>query len=441
MRLKNIAAINPIANFCNICAALSAFNATSTYIQLPDEAQNRHWVGYLIILGLVLTIPFFTLCKKINLICLTTSTILNLTACYSLIFLGNTLIGYCLFFMCFIFNMFAFPKAHWKTRWGTLFFSIFTLAFGNFMITQKFLPWNQLTTTHSPFFLFGLDILAICSVIICLLFAQSIFADENKKATAATLAKSRFIANTSHELRTPLSAIIGFIDLLLDTNPTENERKKYLEVVKRSGNQLLEIVNDILDLSKIEADKLEIKKQVFELRPLLNDIGALMELKATKKGLQFSIHYRNSSPSQIYSDPLRLRQILVNLVGNAIKFTTEGEVKILVESIPSQNHNDLIQFDIVDTGPGIDKNYAKDLFEAFSQGANSLTQKIDGSGLGLSVSRELTELLGGKLELIDLPTNKGSIFRLSLPCKKAENPKKLAGDAQDTPPTPTPFKK
>ena len=229
-------------------------------------------------------------------------------------------------------------------------------------------------------------------------------------AETATTFKSQFLANMSHEIRTPLTSIIGYSESLLTDSLTEGERQFAQETINKNGNHLLGIINDILDLSKIEAGKIEIENMSVDLAELVSDVANLMLHKAHEKGLSFGFDYIAPIPRRIYTDPIRLKQILINLAGNAVKFTAVGGVKV---NILYQKEKEKLEFSVVDTGPGISSESQAKLFKAFTQADSSINRKFGGTGLGLVISSQLAEKLGGGIK-VESEVGKGSVFTVAI---------------------------
>ncbi|MGV3666172.1 MAG: PAS domain-containing protein [Leptospira bouyouniensis] len=229
-----------------------------------------------------------------------------------------------------------------------------------------------------------------------------------EKAEKASIAKSNFLANMSHEIRTPLNGVIGFADLLMRTELSQVQRK-YMETVHLSALSLLDLINDILDFSKIESGKMELYKERVNIYDLLHQIAEIVKHKAYEKGLELILNISPKVPRNVFVDSLRLRQILLNLIGNALKFTLRGEIQIKLTSEPINQNEYEFLFEVIDTGIGIDKENQTKIFEVFAQADSSTTRQFGGTGLGLSISSKLLQLFGSKIEL-ESKLHEGSRF-------------------------------
>tara|TARA_R110002111_G_scaffold227346_2_gene288883 strand:+ start:3886 stop:5454 length:1569 start_codon:yes stop_codon:yes gene_type:complete len=225
-------------------------------------------------------------------------------------------------------------------------------------------------------------------------------------AEAAAQAKSDFLANMSHEIRTPMTAILGFSELLQNGEIPEPERSKAVQTIQRNGRYLLEVISDILDLSKAEAGQLEIEKRLLNPANLLFDVQNLLNDRSQAKNNTLQLEIRGEIPTVIQTDPTRLKQALVNLVGNAIKFTEQGTIRILMEC---DHQNELLSYHVIDTGAGIPSNQLEYIFQPFGQADSSTTRKHAGTGLGLAITRRIAEMLGGDVSVRSEP-GKGSEF-------------------------------
>jgi len=245
---------------------------------------------------------------------------------------------------------------------------------------------------------------------------RKIAEEEMKRARSlaeqASRTKSEFLANMSHEIRTPLNGIIGMTELVMMSN-LEDDQKERLEAVKFSGESLLDIINDILDLSKIEARKLELDFVQFSLRGVIEKVLRPMSSKTSQKNLELILDISNGVPDYYVGDPVRLRQILFNLIGNAIKFTEKGEIKLEVRLVSEKNNNIELAFFIADTGIGIPADKMHNLFKSFSQADSSTSRKFGGTGLGLAISKSLVEMMKGKITVDSIP-DKGSVFKFNI---------------------------
>jgi PAS domain S-box-containing protein len=268
--------------------------------------------------------------------------------------------------------------------------------------------------------------------------AESALQRAKEAAEAANECKSAFLANMSHEIRTPMTAILGYADIVNETidcctvctaHPTcatRRTNREYMQTIKHNGEHLLEIINDILDLSKIEAEKMTTEQVVCSPHAIVAEVASLVRVRTEAKRLAFNTEFIGPVPETIRTDPLRLRQILINLLGNAIKFTDNGGVRLLVRLL-AETGRPQMQFDVIDSGIGMTNEQAARLFQAFSQADASTTRQFGGTGLGLTISKRLAQLLGGDVQLVDSQVGLGTRFRATVTTDLPEGVRMLEG--------------
>jgi CheY-like chemotaxis protein/HPt (histidine-containing phosphotransfer) domain-containing protein len=245
----------------------------------------------------------------------------------------------------------------------------------------------------------------------------------------ANSAKSRFLANMSHEIRTPMTAIIGYSDMTYRLLEDQTEAKQNIEAIQTNGKHLLALINDILDLSKIESGKMEFEKIDFSVIEVLSNIVSLMNSKAAEKKLELSVNYHSSIPRTINSDPTRLRQALLNLIDNAIKFTSSGSVNVEV-GIFGPETNQMIEFKVIDTGSGIEARRMDSIFKPFTQADSTITRNYGGTGLGLTITQEIVKALDGNIN-VESTIGKGTIFTVQIPVGSLDGVEMIDNPAEE----------
>ena len=253
-------------------------------------------------------------------------------------------------------------------------------------------------------------------------------------AETASAAKSQFLANMSHELRTPLNAILGYAQLL-DREALTDRQRAAVQTIDQSGRHLLTLITDILDLSKIEAGRLDLLPAAFDLHACVGNVANMIRLRTEEKGLDFTVHLADDLPRQLVGDAKRIRQVLLNLLGNAVKFTMTGEVRLAISALPSPGDEVLIRFEVSDTGDGIQQDQIERLFEPFEQ-AGTAIDRSGGTGLGLSITRQLVQAMNGDISVQSI-VGQGSHFTAEIVCSLGAAD---ADDAHGDPPLPATFR-
>jgi PAS domain S-box-containing protein len=276
---------------------------------------------------------------------------------------------------------------------------------------DKWIEWQYSKGANGTFISIGTDISAR-------VLQEFELKKAKEEAEESVKAKNEFLANMSHEIRTPLNAIIGFTDLLLESKLSA-EQREYIETLHASGEILLTLINNILDLSKLDANRLQIEKIPFNLKKTLNEVVNLMKIKAQEKEIFIDLIFNSNVPINVISDPNRISQILLNLIGNAIKFTDKGGVTITVNKIDEKDKIAMVSIEVKDTGIGIVSNKINSVFDAFTQAKSDTSRIYGGTGLGLTIVKKLINLLNGQIK-VESVFGKGSVFTLIIPLKIEE---------------------
>ncbi len=233
------------------------------------------------------------------------------------------------------------------------------------------------------------------------------------KAETANVAKSEFLANMSHEIRTPMNAVIGLANILARSSPLTDKQKEFIQTLRISAESLLDLINDLLDISRIEASSVELENIPFDLAKTLSDISSMISVKAQEKGIKFLLSGQTQE-LKFKGDPVRIRQVILNLCSNAVKFTESGSVTLSVERKNAANGIDQVELSVTDTGIGISQDKINSIFDKFVQADSSINRKYGGTGLGLAITKTLTEAMNGSID-VQSEFGKGSVFKVTLP--------------------------
>ncbi len=291
---------------------------------------------------------------------------------------------------------------------------------------QHFISAEEIKNNYLIMLLIGNIIILIISLLAFFVISSRQMAIEQSlavklakdRAEEISRLKSDFLANMSHEIRTPMNGVVGMVEILKNTG-INKQQKEYLEIINNSANNLLTVINDILDFSKIESNKITLENIPFSIRKVIDEVGDTVFLKAEKQGINFITYTDPNMPEFVYGDPIRLRQVVLNFVNNAIKFTEKGKVYVGAEIISSTDDEVEVRIKIEDTGLGISEEAQKTLFESFTQADTSITRKFGGTGLGLTISKKLVGLMQGRVE-VESELGKGSVFSCIVKFTKAQ---------------------
>jgi signal transduction histidine kinase/ActR/RegA family two-component response regulator len=313
-------------------------------------------------------------------------------------------------------------------RWGTCWSLVCVLSIAGFYVARE--QGHTFPVELTPSGLRFLEVSGLAGILLCVFALTCVFkcvernAQNTLEATlhraeAADRAKGEFLANMSHEIRTPMTSILGYTDLLIDRSLDGSGSQQALRTIQRNGEHLLAIINDILDLSKIEANMLEVEWLPCSPRQIAVDVAELMRVRTDAKGLRLDVEFDGPLPAAVETDPIRLRQVLINIVGNAIKFTETGGIRLVVRCRDDGDSALGVQFEVFDTGIGMTEEQIARLFQSFSQADSSTTRRFGGTGLGLALSRRLTEMLGGTIA-VRSRVGLGSAFLVTIAARRME---------------------